>query len=932
MLQHVRTDKELAACCHLFPDPVLLGIPPALCSEGLGAWWEWGEQSKRAQDLREHGAAKRLFGKVHPPTFAYSRIKERTNTEMQMNARQFVRYLRGTVPPQTWSMPQPCTDRPPEKVNVYSDGSLKNPHSQMWALGGLGIWWPGRQLEEKPLSWAEKEFSHPCVCPAWLDRQPQDGTMLVGALTGQRCSSTRTELAAGILAIHAPGAVHQGTDSMAYTVRARRILQGEDLTKRKPWSIQRDGDLWEVFEASANAKGRESIVITKVKAHATDAMVREGITTQEHMMGNEKADIAADISISLHGKDVTEIAQFYSKRHMEYGVFMLKMRTMMLAVRAEVKRIRKNNEELRKANIIAGVQTEDGQEVELCLAYPEHNATRRLSMMPIRREPSEQDALEVDQLSAKMIERRMEQHVWGFVAYNVWGTPATGHQGATWIELFTRYVMAGGIYQSTQATDPTTRIKRVTPKQGLERFTKTLKRLVQTCLLPQDRYLFRPAKTGERRLKALAFSSHMGAVCTIPGWRPSVARDVADQILFASRGWTRELTEKRKSGGLLRQLSRYTLARVPGERYTGSDKDWCERLRRITITQSNSQETSADTDSITTMMIWCPTCKFPREAKGKITLLNGLKFRLVVCPSCKGAKQSSQWHCDCGIPWHICAAHMGPGQACRAKPRCPRGQLAKRQARHARMRQDARAGEHADAPDTAEKDNTMTRNDSDHSGRYLDGTMGIVSITERLGSDSIGNTAVQQQGQRDKVVRKAEKTRRKDEKRCRRQERAANDIEGGSLAPQLAHASDTDTHEPTGSTQRGLGTDTTTALQPIHREKMSRKAEKALRLEAKRRKTQVEILQDDPSRTSLEITCISDEDQSVEFSDGDIWLAQPSGASGSGSGTRALLPLNTGEPAAWPQAFRSSDACAALRSEATEAPVLGPGGSRGPAV
>jgi hypothetical protein len=833
-LNHIRVDKELAACCHLFPDPILLGIPPALSAEGQGAWWDSFNEDRgtpsrpllleqedqehqrreRAHQLRGNSAANKLFGKVHPATQAFFRLKERTPREKQMNARQLVRHLRGTYPLINWKMPHPCTDRPPEKVNVYSDGSLKNPHCQMWALGGLGVWWPGRRVEEMPLSWAEKEFAHQCIGPAWLDHQPQDGMMLIGALTGQRCSSTRTELAAGILAIHAPGAVNQGTDSMAYTVRARNILDGADLTRRKPWSIQKDGDLWEIFEASANAKGRDSITITKVKAHATAEMINNGITTQDHKSGNDKADCAADISIALHGKEVTEIAHYYSKRHREYGAFMLRMRTMMLAIRKEVQRIRKDNDDLKKVRIAAGIDLDYGQEVATQLSYPDHSETRRIQMIPIRPDP-EQDSLEVEQLSAKMVQRRMELHIWGFVAYNTWGIPATGHQGVTWIELFTRYVMTGGIYQTTQSNDPTTRIKRVTPKQGLERFTKTFKRITQTCLLPQDRYLFRPAKAGVRRLKDLAFSSHMGATCTIPGWRHSVARLVADHILLASKGWTREDTEKRDSGGLIRQLGRYTMARIPGEKYTGGDKDWCERLRRIICTIPDTRATVANGDTGHNMAIYCPSCRCPRVAQGKITLLNGSQFRIVVCPACKGAKQSSQWLCECGIPWHICATHLEPGHACRAKPRCPRGQLGKRTARQARMQHHACTVNPSTYAHAREASASSTIG---HLDNCMPTMVGSGGNTRHSGTDhNLGTTGMDRQMVTAFPTSKQPPNGSQDAQRLRPQGKPGT--AGGALAASTPDA------EP-----------------PHRREKLARKAERALRRAAKRRRKGAECV------------------------------------------------------------------------------------------
>ena len=40
--------------------------------------------------------------------------------------------------------PDRIGEQPPEKKNVYTDGSLKNPASQRLAVAGLGAWWPGR--------------------------------------------------------------------------------------------------------------------------------------------------------------------------------------------------------------------------------------------------------------------------------------------------------------------------------------------------------------------------------------------------------------------------------------------------------------------------------------------------------------------------------------------------------------------------------------------------------------------------------------------------------------------------------------------------------------------------------------------------------------------------------------------------------------------
>ena len=86
------------------------------------------------------------------------------------------------------------------------------------------------------------------------------------------------ELAAGILALGASRAAHIGTDSAAFMQKAIRVhgLIDGDRQPRRPWSLQRDGDLWQAYWQHAKAKGTHAIRLTKVKGHTTEAMVDQG--------------------------------------------------------------------------------------------------------------------------------------------------------------------------------------------------------------------------------------------------------------------------------------------------------------------------------------------------------------------------------------------------------------------------------------------------------------------------------------------------------------------------------------------------------------------------------------------------------------------------------------------------------------------------------
>ena len=89
-------------------------------------------------------------------------------------------------------------------------------------VGGVGVWWPGRDLKATPLNSNEEYL---------VARTSAKGVMLSAALLGHRASSTRAELGAGIAVMFAKAATHQGTDSMAYVLKAQHILRRVSLKR-----------------------------------------------------------------------------------------------------------------------------------------------------------------------------------------------------------------------------------------------------------------------------------------------------------------------------------------------------------------------------------------------------------------------------------------------------------------------------------------------------------------------------------------------------------------------------------------------------------------------------------------------------------------------------------------------------------------------------
>ena len=146
-----------------------------------------------------------------------------------LSARQAFNQLRQNNGDNSRTMPAKCSQNAPDEINVFTDGSWLFPLKQFLGLGGAGVWWKGRtinrnyneennaSLSYKPLSIAEQEMAH------W--EPTSEGLRIYTKVGGFGGSSTRTELAAGILALSAYGGVHIGSDSRAFVDKANQYIE-----------------------------------------------------------------------------------------------------------------------------------------------------------------------------------------------------------------------------------------------------------------------------------------------------------------------------------------------------------------------------------------------------------------------------------------------------------------------------------------------------------------------------------------------------------------------------------------------------------------------------------------------------------------------------------------------------------------------------------
>jgi len=234
-------------------------------------------------------------------------LDQRDNPSLTCNARQSFELLKQDIPETKMTMPKPCNFDAPQDINVYTDGSWLHAIKTFLGIGGAGVWWPNRTLSRDKANSVESAYLNH-VSHAEDDfaniHEDTNGLRLFTKIGGFSGSSTRTELAAGIIAISAHGPVHIGSDSQVFVNSANEYIDmiNKELTPKKPWRLISDGDSWEHFFNAITIKTTRSIKIQWVKGHATEEHISKGITTFLNKQGNDMADNTADLGTEQFGK------------------------------------------------------------------------------------------------------------------------------------------------------------------------------------------------------------------------------------------------------------------------------------------------------------------------------------------------------------------------------------------------------------------------------------------------------------------------------------------------------------------------------------------------------------------------------------------------------------------------------------------------------
>jgi len=654
----------------LLPDAIKAGIPTAMSSSFTKNYWVVDDDAESLDNtIKAQSKDETIKAICAEKGFALPKFAKDTFLKLKGG------YKQPFIP-----KPPKCSAKAPADINVYTDGSWLNPLLQYLGLGGAGVWWPGRALGANNLTGLCANNippSDPELEMATLT-QRCTGVQVYTPLGGFAGSSTRTEIAAGILAISANGPIHIGSDSKAFVDRASKILK--DIRRgraqpRKPWNLMSDGDMWEHFHAVACHKGANAIALTWVKGHATNEHIEKGITTHTHKCGNDNADEVANIAANLHGKDVVDAAKWYHCKRKNYVDFMKKVAIHIV-----------------EAHTISNVLLEEAEAAkQAALAHQDKGVYyAKLAYPPATPNGDLKPTYCMGNYSSFCKANPDAQTMQDFISglhHNPQGPRAT-----TWLELFVLFHIRG--YKLTDKNVSRPADQRVTADQALRKFKNGMRATLERIFLAsEDANLFKPGVSKFQPLSGLAIHGPVACIATSILVSSKEQDEIAKQLIRLSRQLTEKnlgefLSGKRalapKAFALNGRADWYEALIQTNALKHGAQTNWMpanpkhptQKMGDTNGASSSSFCTSHGTEELlrsdnhqrspcalgtkgpAVTYFNCPSYKC---GKVKPSYIKDFTYHdlesAVACIFCRKKTHSKDWRCSCGTLWHSCLLH-----------------------------------------------------------------------------------------------------------------------------------------------------------------------------------------------------------------------------------------------------------------------------------
>ena len=430
-----QVDAELASIDPRdLPTPIKNGIAPAMSHEANRTYWGTSMEHRHTEGYTRNA----LIGYKAPPFEApEAKAMQKIAVGSNVSAMQLIATLRGAHGQgSSPSYPENVHGEMSKKVMGYTDGGVKNPESSAWQIAGFGIWWLDRVPDEENVRMTKYTHQH----------HVDEGSSMWANMAGQHAHSTWTEIAAVLIAMLRPVPLHLGSDSQAMIDKANFLMDEAALWQlrmatnhwnarnpcKKPWSLQRDGDLWEKIWEASLLRGPRMLKLTKVKGHATIKNIVEGTSTVAHKKGNDNADTAATAGIDEGRPGLLQLANWMADQHKAYCKFMLRIQTFIFKLSKFEKELREEVDKEKRGNLPIVRPT-----ISICSSFPNPNGV------------SVQD---VDLLPPPNGKHRYSSHqtllddIHAFLRNSTFAIPTdenAANEAMTWLELFYLFDSSG---------------------------------------------------------------------------------------------------------------------------------------------------------------------------------------------------------------------------------------------------------------------------------------------------------------------------------------------------------------------------------------------------------------------------------------------------------------------------------------------------------
>ena len=547
---------------------------------------------------------------------------------------------------------------PPSLTNVYSDGSVRFPNTT-FSVGTFGVFWPGRATST--LTGVEADFA------TIVDLGPahrEAGLAIAGTVHGIFHSSARTELVAAIVALLHGTPAFLKTDNYSVVSKALALNKSCSPGKR-PWSLHKDGDLWETLAQVIDRRGNSAQTIEWTKGHATLESILAGSVSAKDAIFNSFADRAADMGHSTAtSRCIHQLLGYYASKQQRYVLIIRAICCRIARVaQAAVDQLEASSKTCTASNSTAFVDTP---------ALSPNPSNDFLNLCFVALPPL---GVVESEVQAEAEVRIFWQHL------RIVPIDATTGVGVTWLELFVLFSLRGGNatgkppagkehLHMTHATRFRAFVRR--SKQHFAFADEATKTLVKPHLLRHAGNRQPLAKYGMLgNFSQLPFQLQLGdrqlhaAICSY-GSRVKSAERIPLRL--------RSATFKAPRFAPWQCLVQPAILPTAAQRLIKLD----------TLSKMHPDHratTNNTTDAPREFWLQCRFCQTKSTLACRTLYQRGTCMH-IVCHACGKGASAAKWLCDCGSAWIACQSCRPLGFQCRSSRRKRGGtSLAKSKAR-----------------------------------------------------------------------------------------------------------------------------------------------------------------------------------------------------------------------------------------------------------